>query len=166
MMKKELKKELEKKHKNDVNYSWIIKIILLAFIISIVFSFISETAIPNVNLFFGIILTLFFIFIGIVFSAYLVYMIWYLIKIIKINIAYKKGREDYALDFVVYPYRRYKSDMYVRIKFKYIDENGVQRTTKYIVQDAEYEILKTLVRLPIKVYKKSASVDYKRLSNF
>ena len=106
------------------------------------------------------------IFIGIVFSAYLVYMIWYLIKIIKINIAYKKGREDYALDFVVYPYRRYKSDMYVRIKFKYIDENGVQRTTKYIVQDAEYEILKTLVRLPIKVYKKSASVDYKRLSNF
>lgn len=58
----------ETKNKNLVDYSWIIKIILIAFIISIVFSFISETAIPNVNLILGILLALLFILIGVIFD--------------------------------------------------------------------------------------------------
>lgn len=59
---------MSKKTKNSTNYGWIIKIIVLAFVISFIFTFISETSIPNVNLFFGIILTLVFILIGVVFD--------------------------------------------------------------------------------------------------
>lgn len=67
-MKKELKKELSKKNKNKINWPWILKIILITFIISILFSFISETAIPNLNIFLGVILTLVFILLGVVFD--------------------------------------------------------------------------------------------------
>ena len=67
-MKKEIKNQLKKKNKNKINYSWIIKILLLSFVISVLFSFVSETAIPNINLFFGILLTLIFIFIGVLFD--------------------------------------------------------------------------------------------------
>ena len=67
-MKKEIKKQLTKKDKNKVNWSWIIKIIVITFIISILFSFISETAIPNLNIFLGIILTLLFVLIGVMFD--------------------------------------------------------------------------------------------------
>lgn len=56
------------KRKNRIEYGWIIKIILLTFVISMFFSFVSETAIPNVNLFFGIIITLLFILIGVLFD--------------------------------------------------------------------------------------------------
>lgn len=58
----------EPKKKNLVDYSWIIKIVIASFMISIVFSFISETAIPNVNLLLGILLALLFIVIGIIFD--------------------------------------------------------------------------------------------------
>lgn len=58
---------MRKNKKNSKNF-WIIKIILVAFIISVVFSFISETAIPNVNILLGIILTLVFIAIGVLFD--------------------------------------------------------------------------------------------------
>lgn len=58
---------MRKNKKNSKNF-WIIKIILVAFIISVVFSFISETAIPNVNILLGIILTLVFIVIGVLFD--------------------------------------------------------------------------------------------------
>ena len=67
-MKKEIKKELNKKNKNKTNWDWIIKIILITFVISILFSFISETAIPNLNVFWGIILTFVFILIGVIFD--------------------------------------------------------------------------------------------------
>ncbi len=56
------------KKKSDVDYGWIIKIIILAFFISVIFTSISETVIPNVNIIIGIILTLVFIFIGIIFD--------------------------------------------------------------------------------------------------
>lgn len=56
------------KKKGLVDYKWIIKIIIMAFIISVIFSFISETAIPNVNIIVGILLTLIIIFIGIIFD--------------------------------------------------------------------------------------------------
>lgn len=47
---------------------WILKIILLSFTISVVFSLISEIAIPNVNIIIGILICLIFIFIGIIFD--------------------------------------------------------------------------------------------------
>ena len=56
------------KNKNQIDYKWIIKIVVIAFVISIMFSFISETAIPNVNIFVGVLLTLLFILIGIIFD--------------------------------------------------------------------------------------------------
>ena len=54
--------------KLKTNYNWIIKIILIAFIISILFSLVSELAIPNLNIYFSILLALFFIFIGVMFD--------------------------------------------------------------------------------------------------
>lgn len=62
-----MKKTIKKK-KSNVDYNWIIKIAIIAFIISITFSFISETAIPNVNIIIGILLALIFIVIGILFD--------------------------------------------------------------------------------------------------
>ena len=58
----------ENKKKSLVDYGWIIKIVVASFMISIIFSFISETAIPNVNLILGILLALLFIIIGIIFD--------------------------------------------------------------------------------------------------
>lgn len=67
-MKKELKKQLNTKNKKRINYGWIIKIVLITFVISILFSFVSETAIPNVNIFWGVVITLIFILIGVIFD--------------------------------------------------------------------------------------------------
>lgn len=65
---KNLTKKQEKKHKKIVNWNWIIKISLLAFIISLFFSGASEILIPNVNIIIGIILVILFIFIGVLFD--------------------------------------------------------------------------------------------------
>lgn len=68
-MKKVLKKQLEsKKAKELANYKWIIKITLIAFMISFCFSTLSETIIPNVNIFIGIIVLVIFIIVGIIFD--------------------------------------------------------------------------------------------------
>ena len=56
------------KKKSNVDYGWIIKIIVLAFFISVIFTSISETVIPNVNTIIGIIITLIFIGIGVIFD--------------------------------------------------------------------------------------------------
>lgn len=53
-----------------IDYKWIIKIIVISFCISALFTLVSETAIPNINIFFGIIITLFFIFIGVLFDMF------------------------------------------------------------------------------------------------
>lgn len=66
--KKSIKKELRKQKKELINYRWIITIILLAFIISIVFSILSETIIPNVNIVIGILILIIFILIGVIFD--------------------------------------------------------------------------------------------------
>lgn len=55
------------KKKNN-NSKWIIKITLLAFIISFVFSFISELALNNTGVFIGIIILFIFILLGIIFD--------------------------------------------------------------------------------------------------
>jgi CBS domain containing-hemolysin-like protein len=67
-MKKEIKNQLNKKNKNKVNYGWIIKILVLSFVISVTFSFAAEMTIPNVNLFLSIAITLIFILIGVIFD--------------------------------------------------------------------------------------------------
>ena len=50
------------------NYTWIIKIVIISFIISIFFSFISEMTIPNLNILLGILICVIFVFIGIIFD--------------------------------------------------------------------------------------------------
>ena len=57
-----------KKKKEIVDHKWIIKIVISSFIISVIFTLISETVIPNVGIYMGIILTLIFILIGVIFD--------------------------------------------------------------------------------------------------
>ena len=61
-------KKREKIKKEKVDIKWIITIIIVAFIISFGLSFIANSTIPNLSLIFGIIITLVFIFIGILFD--------------------------------------------------------------------------------------------------
>lgn len=65
---KSLKIQLRKKKKSLVNYNWIIKITLIAFTMSLVFSLASESIIPNVDVIVGIIILITFILIGILFD--------------------------------------------------------------------------------------------------
>lgn len=64
--KKAIKKPV--KNKRLVDYKWIVTVTLLAFFISLVFSFISETTIPNANSILATIVILLFIGIGIIFD--------------------------------------------------------------------------------------------------
>ncbi len=56
-----------KKKKNN-NAIWIIKITILAFVISLTFSLISELTLNNVNIIIGIIILILFILIGVIFD--------------------------------------------------------------------------------------------------
>lgn len=56
------------KNKQIINYNWILKITISTFLISLVFSFVSETVIPNVNIFISLILILVFVGLGILFD--------------------------------------------------------------------------------------------------
>jgi hypothetical protein len=58
----------EKKNKQKSNVGWILKITVLAFFISLIFSFTSESVIPNVNIIVGIILVIIFIAVGVLFD--------------------------------------------------------------------------------------------------
>jgi CBS domain containing-hemolysin-like protein len=64
----EVTKKKEKVKKEVVNWSWIAKILIMSFTISFGMSFIAQMTIPNFNLFFGILITLLFIGIGILFD--------------------------------------------------------------------------------------------------
>ena len=66
LLEQNKKKEKIKKEKVDVK--WIITIVIIAFIISFGLSFVANSTIPNLSLIFGIIITLLFIFIGILFD--------------------------------------------------------------------------------------------------
>jgi len=75
MKKKKYKERYSKKaskrplkNKSLVNYNWIMKITVATFIISLTFSFVSETIIPNANIFISLILVLLFIGVGILFD--------------------------------------------------------------------------------------------------
>ena len=58
----------ELRNKTKVDFFWVLKITLIAFLVALLFAFISETFIPKVNLAFGIIILIVFIFIGILFD--------------------------------------------------------------------------------------------------
>jgi len=62
-----IKKE-EKKSKKKNDHTWIILITLISLIISLVFSYISESLMPNVNITIGILIMFFFIGLGIFFD--------------------------------------------------------------------------------------------------
>ena len=75
MKRKEYKEKYYKKtgkvpikNKKLINYNWILKITIATFLISLIFSLISETIIPNVNLFISILLIFIFIGLGILFD--------------------------------------------------------------------------------------------------
>ena len=61
-------KKREKIKKEKVDIKWLITIIIVAFIISFGLSFVANATIPNLSLIFGIIITLLFIIIGIIFD--------------------------------------------------------------------------------------------------
>lgn len=56
------------KKKNIVDYNWIIKLVVSSFLISIIFTVISETVIPNVGILLGTVLILIFILVGVIFD--------------------------------------------------------------------------------------------------
>ncbi len=58
----------EKVKKEHVDFKWINKIVIITFIISLIMAFITQTTIPNLSLLFGIIITLVFVLIGILFD--------------------------------------------------------------------------------------------------
>lgn len=62
------KKANKKKSKEKINYKWIFTIVILAFSISILFSFVSEIALSNANLIVGLLILILFIIIGIIFD--------------------------------------------------------------------------------------------------
>ena len=56
------------KSKKNNRITWIIIVTIVSFILSIIFSSLSETIIPNINIIFGILLIIVFIGIGIIFD--------------------------------------------------------------------------------------------------
>ena len=58
----------EKIKKEQVDIKWIIRIVIITFVISFSLSFVSQMTIPNLSIFWGILITLLFIFIGIIFD--------------------------------------------------------------------------------------------------
>ena len=64
----EVTKKKEKIKKEKVNWKWIITIVLISFAISFALSFISEMTIPKLPLAIGIIITLLFILLGVLFD--------------------------------------------------------------------------------------------------
>lgn len=61
-------KRKEKEKKELIDKKWIVTIATVAFIISFILSFISEMTVPNLSLFLGIVVTLLFVFIGVLFD--------------------------------------------------------------------------------------------------
>lgn len=58
----------EKIKKEQVDLKWVIKILIMAFVISFSLSFVSQITIPNLSIFWGVLITLIFILIGILFD--------------------------------------------------------------------------------------------------
>ncbi len=63
-----LKVQERRKEKKKANTKWIIQIFVIAFLISVFMSFISEVTLPKVPLYIGILLVIFFILLGVLFD--------------------------------------------------------------------------------------------------
>lgn len=61
-------KRKEKVKKEKVDWKWILIIVSITFAISFCLSFVANTIIPNITLFFGIVITIIFILVGILFD--------------------------------------------------------------------------------------------------
>lgn len=61
-------KKIDKKTRKFLDISWVLKVTLIAFFISLVFSFLTEGIVPNLNIFMGIIVLFLIIFIGVIFD--------------------------------------------------------------------------------------------------
>ena len=59
----------EKQKKETIDKSWLLKVMLTGFIISLILSLISEKTLTNVPLLIAILITLLFIFIGVLFDV-------------------------------------------------------------------------------------------------
>ena len=64
----EVTKKKEKVKKEHIDKKWIATVVIVALLTSFTLSFISEMTIPNLSLWLGILVTLFFIFLGIFFD--------------------------------------------------------------------------------------------------
>lgn len=62
------KRALKLQEKQKKNRKWMIQIFFMAFLISVMFSFVSETMIPKLSTIFGVLLILVFILLGIIFD--------------------------------------------------------------------------------------------------
>lgn len=62
------KRALKLKEKQKKNRKWMIQIFFMAFLISVMFSFVSETMIPKLSTVFGVLLIFVFILLGIIFD--------------------------------------------------------------------------------------------------
>ncbi len=67
-MKKEIKKQIEKKEKKLIDFTWIFKVTIIAFTISFGLSALAETFIPNLNSVIAIFILIAFITLGILFD--------------------------------------------------------------------------------------------------
>ena len=66
--KKSIKKELKRSKLEIINFKWILEITIIAFIISLIFSYFSESFIPKASLLVSIILLIIVILIGVIFD--------------------------------------------------------------------------------------------------
>ena len=67
-LRKSIKKELKRINVKKTNYGWLFKIIVIAFFLSLTFSYFSETYLPKVNPILGIVILMLFIIVGIIFD--------------------------------------------------------------------------------------------------
>lgn len=61
-------KNKEKSDKKKTDKKWLIEVLIIAFIVSFSMSYVSNIALPNVHVIIGIIITLLFIFLGVLFD--------------------------------------------------------------------------------------------------
>jgi len=67
-LKKGIKKELKKSNRIKIDLKWFFEILILSFLISLIFSAMSEVVLDNVNFLIGLVIIIFFIILGIIFD--------------------------------------------------------------------------------------------------
>lgn len=91
--------------------------------------------------------------------------IWVICKCQKMIRSLNKGSCSIALDFKPTGMTDSLGTIY-DVQFTYNDNSGKVRTATERVLPADYEKIKLVKKLPIKVYKKTAKIDCDRLNNY